>query len=163
MISLCSPALVYVAFSVTQIIIDFFKGHQNVALMKIIVTSIFTIMLEFLCRQGLTWMSWIIVFIPFIFLSVIVGILLFVFGYDPETGSINVECSNCPKKEKEETHGNLVFSTSNYHTNKNIYTSENETITNKTGGPTIVYSTGFGDEYKGYSMYPYGTSDVHFS
>ena len=154
MISLCSPALVYVAFSVTQIIIDFFKGHPNVALMKMIVTIIFTIMLEFLCRQGLTWMSWVIVFIPFIFLSVIVGILLFVFGYDPETGSINVECSNCPEEEKR---GNLVFSTANTNTNTET------TTTNETEGPTIVYSTGFGDDYKGYSMYPYGTSDLQFS
>jgi hypothetical protein len=154
MISLCSPALVYVAFSVTQIIIDFFKGHPNVALMKIIVTAIFTVMLEFLCRQGLTWMSWVIVFIPFIFLSVIVGILLFVFGYDPETGSINVECSNCPEEEKR---GNLVFSTANTNTNTET------TTTNETEGPTIVYSTGFGDDYKGYSMYPYGTSDLQFS
>jgi hypothetical protein len=159
MISLCSPALVYVAFSLTQIIIDFFKGHPNVALMKIIVTSIFTVMLEFLCRQGLTWMSWIIVFIPFIFLSVIVGILLFVFGYDPETGSINVECSNCPEEEKNR--GNLVFSTANYSTNTNTETTT--TTTSNTEGPTIVYSTGFGDEYKGYSMYPYGTSDLEFS
>ena len=122
--------------------------------MKIIVTAIFTVMLEFLCRQGLTWMSWVIVFIPFIFLSVIVGILLFVFGYDPETGSINVECSNCPEEEKR---GNLVFSTANTNTNTET------TTTNETEGPTIVYSTGFGDDYKGYSMYPYGTSDLQFS
>lgn len=155
MISLCSPALVYVAFSVTQIIIDFFKGHPNVALMKMIVTAIFTVMLEFLCRQGLTWMSWIIVFIPFVFLSVIVGILLFVFGYDPETGSIDVKCSNCPEQQ---THGNLIFSTANANT-----TDNNTTTTTTSEGPTIVYSTGFGDEYKGYSMYPYGTSDLQFS
>jgi hypothetical protein len=155
MISLCPPALVYVAFSITQIIIDFFKGHPNVALMKMIVTAIFTVMLEFLCRQGLTWMSWLIVFIPFIFLSVIVGLLLFVFGYDPETGNIDVECSNCPEQK---THGNLIFSTANYNTDA----SNNETES-KSEGPTIVYSTGFGDEYKGYSMYPYGTSDLQFS
>jgi energy-coupling factor transporter transmembrane protein EcfT len=158
MLSLCSPALVYLAFSITQIIIDFFKGHPNVALMKIIVTAIFTVMLEFLCRQGLTWMSWIIVFIPFIFLSVIVGILLFVFGYDPETGSINVECSNCQEDENE-IKGNLVFSTAKYDTNIETTT----TTTSESEGPTIVYSTGFGDEYKGYSMYPYGTSDLQFS
>jgi len=158
MLSLCSPALVYLAFSITQIIIDFFKGHPNVALMKIIVTAIFTVMLEFLCRQGLTWMSWIIVFIPFIFLSVIVGILLFVFGYDPETGSINVECSNCQEDENK-IKGNLVFSTAKYDTNIETTT----TTTSESEGPTIVYSTGFGDEYKGYSMYPYGTSDLQFS
>lgn len=160
MISLCSPALVYVAFSITQIIIDFFKGHPNVALMKIIVTTIFTVMLEFLCRQGLTWMSWIIVFIPFVFLSVIVGILLFVFGYDPETGSVNVKCSNCPNQQ---THGNLIFSTANTNTNTDTNTDSNTNTTENKNGPTIVYSTGFGDEYKGYSMYPYGTSDLQFS
>ena len=155
MISLCSPALVYVAFSMTQIIIDFFKGHPNVAFMKIIVTIIFTAMLEFLCRQGLKWMSWIIVFIPFLFLSVIVGILLFVFGYDPETGKIDVKCTNCPD---EKTQGNLIFSTANTNTNTNTNTSNGTSE-----GPTIVYSTGFGDDYKGYSMYPYGSSDLQFS
>lgn len=160
MISLCSPALVYVAFSITQIIIDFFKGHPNVALMKLIVTAIFTIMLEFLCRQGLTWMSWIIVFIPFIFLSVIVGILLFVFGYDPETGHINVECTNCPEEENK---GNLVFSTGSHDDTTNTNTNTNTTTSSESEGPTIVYSTGFGDDYKGYSMYPYGTSDLEFS
>lgn len=154
MISLCSPALVYVAFSLTQIIIDFFKGHSNVALMKILVMVVFTLMLEFLCRQGLRWLSWIIVFIPFIFLSVIVGILLFVFGYDPETGNVNVECTNCPEEKNQ---GNLVFSTKSYET---APVSNEE---NNTEGPTIVYSTGFGDEYKGYSMYPFGTSDMQFS
>jgi hypothetical protein len=161
MISLCSPALVYVAFSITQIIIDFFKGNPNVALMKLIVTAIFTVMLEFLCRQGLTWMSWIIVFIPFIFLSVIVGILLFVFGYDPETGHVNVECTNCPEEENK---GNLVFSTGSHDDTTNTNTNTTTTTTSsETEGPTIVYSTGFGDDYKGYSMYPYGTSDLEFS
>ena len=101
MISLCSPALVYVAFSVTQIIIDFFKGHPNVALMKMIVTSIFTIMLEFLCRQGLTWMSWIIVFIPFILMTVIVSILLYSFGLDTATGTLRCASQDPPTKNAQ--------------------------------------------------------------
>jgi len=155
MLSLCSPALVYVAFSLTQIIIDFFKKRPNVAFMKIIVMIIFTAMLEFLCRQGLNWMSWIIVFIPFIFMSVIVGILLFVFGYDPETGKVSVECSNC---KKDETHGNLIFSTAENETNEETQ-NQNDSDDNYT---TIVYSTGFGDEYKGYSMYPFGSSDFEY-
>jgi len=157
MLSLCSPALVYVAFSLTQIIIDFFKKRPNVAFMKIIVMIIFTAMLEFLCRQGLNWMSWIIVFIPFIFMSVIVGILLFVFGYDPETGTVNVECSNC---KKNETQGNLIFSTAENDTHDTNEEAKNENNTDDS--TTIVYSTGFGDEYKGYSMYPYGSSDFEY-
>jgi hypothetical protein len=153
MFSLCSPALVYVAFSLTQIIIDFFKGRPNVALTKILVMVIFTAMLEVLCRKGLNWVSWIIVFIPFIFMSFIVGILLFAFGYDPETGTVNVKCNNCSENNYD---GNKIYS--------NAPTTNTTTATNTTTeGPTIVYSTGFGDEYKGYSMYPYGSSDVEFS
>lgn len=41
--------------------------------------------------------SWLIVFIPFIFMSVIVAVILMIFGLDPETG-------NTPNKG-----GNLVF------------------------------------------------------
>jgi hypothetical protein len=155
MFSLCSPALVYVAFSLTQIIIDFFKNRPNVALTKILVMAIFTAMLEVLCRKGLNWLSWIIVFIPFIFMSFIVGILLFAFGYDPETGTVNVKCDNCSENKYT---GNMIFSNAPTST-----TTTNTTTTEQSEGPTIVYSTGFGDEYKGYSMYPYGSSDVEFN
>lgn len=156
---LCAPAIIYVAFSLTQIIIDFFKGHINVGFMKIIVTIIFTFMLEFLCRQGLSFMSWIIVFIPFIFMSIIVGVLLVLFGYDPETGKIHVKCNDC---DKNKYGGNLIFSNDpNYDESENN-NSDNDN-SNEDEGPTITYSTGYGDEYKGYSMYPYGSSDVEFS
>lgn len=150
---LCAPAIIYLAFSLTQIIIDFFKGHSNVGFMKIIVTIIFMFMLEFLCRQGLTFISWIIVFIPFIFMSIIVGVLLLMFGYDPETGKMNVKCNNCD----DNYDGNLIFSNDpNHNSNNNNNSTSND-------GPTIVYSTGYGDEYKGYSMYPYGSTDIEYS
>lgn len=152
---LCAPAIIYIAFSLTQIIIDFFKGHSNVGFMKIIVTIIFTFMLEFLCRQGLSFISWIIVFIPFIFMSIIVGLLLLLFGYDPETGKMKVNCDNCDEN-KNEYDGNLIFSNDPNYNNSSDEPNEDE-------GTTIVYSTGSGDEYKGYSMYPYGTSDIEFS
>ena len=37
MFNLCAPALIYVAFSLTQIIIDTFKGLYNTAFFKAIV------------------------------------------------------------------------------------------------------------------------------
>ena len=58
--------------------------------------TIITILLNALCQGGMGIISWIIVFIPFIFMSVIVVILLYVFGLDPATGKVKVECSNCP-------------------------------------------------------------------
>jgi hypothetical protein len=76
MLNLCAPALIYVAFSLTQIIIDTFKGLYNTAFFKVIVMIIITILLNALCQSGMGIVSWIIVFIPFIFMSVIVAILL---------------------------------------------------------------------------------------
>jgi len=107
MMNLCAPALIYVAFSLTQVIIDTFKGLYNTAFFKIIVMIIITILLNALCQSGMGIISWILVFIPFIFMSVIVAILLYVFGLDPATGNLKLKCDNCnPHQNKG---GNLVF------------------------------------------------------
>ena len=87
---LCPPALIYLVFSVTQIIIDTFNAEYNTALMKFIVTIIFTTLLNYLCARGLNVVSWIIVFIPFILMTVIISLLLFMFGMDPKSGRINI-------------------------------------------------------------------------
>ena len=84
--NLCAPALLYVAFSVTQIIIDTFKHMYNTALVKIIVMIIFTFILNILCQRGLGIISWFIVFIPFITMTVITAILLMTFGLHPASG-----------------------------------------------------------------------------
>ena len=89
MTSICAPALIYLAFSLTQIIIDTFKGYYNTAFFKVIVMIIITILLNTLCQGGMTIISWIIVFVPFMFMSLIVGILLYVFGLDAATGKFN--------------------------------------------------------------------------
>ena len=92
MINLCAPAIIYVIFSLTQIIIDTFKGLYNTAFMKIIVMIMVTILLNILCEKNLSVVSWIIVFIPFILMTVIVSMLLYVFGLDAATGSLNYKC-----------------------------------------------------------------------
>ena len=96
MFELCAPSLIYLIFSATQIIIDTFKGLYNTAFFKLIVSIIITILLNTLCDKGLGVISWIIVFIPFMFMSVIVTILLYVFGLDVATGKIN----NPPPKQR---------------------------------------------------------------
>jgi len=99
MIGLCAPALIYVAFSLTQVVIDTFKGLYNTAFFKVIVMIIITILLNSLCQSGMGIISWIIVFIPFIFMSIIVAILLYVFGLDPATGKLNIKCDDCNKTD----------------------------------------------------------------
>lgn len=94
MIDLCPPAIIYLIFSIAQVLIDTFKGMYNTALMKIVVTILITFLLQILCERGLNIISWIIVFIPFILMSVIVTMLLYLFGLNPKTGTINYECPN---------------------------------------------------------------------
>jgi len=84
--TICTPALIYLIFSISQVLIDTVKGFFNTALIKIILTIVFTFILNYLCNAGLGILSWIIVFIPFILMTVIVALLLFVFNLDPKTG-----------------------------------------------------------------------------
>jgi hypothetical protein len=106
MVNICAPALIYVAFSLTQIIIDTFKGMYNTAFFKVIVMIVITILLNALCQGGMTIVSWIIVFVPFMFMSVIVGILLYVFGLDAATGTLNFKCDDNTKKNEAT---NLIY------------------------------------------------------
>ena len=117
MLNLCAPALIYVAFSLTQIVIDTFKGLYNTAFFKVIVMIIITILLNALCQAGMGIISWIIVFVPFIFMSVIVAILLFVFGLDPATGKLNIQCDNCNSNQNNQG-GNMIYSSTT--NNKNV-------------------------------------------
>ena len=89
MLKLCGPVILYIGFTLIQIIIDMFKKLYNTALLKFIVMIIFSIILNILCNLGLSIISWFIVFIPFIFMTIIVTLLLFVFGLDPKKGKYN--------------------------------------------------------------------------
>ena len=86
---LCAPAIIYLLFSITQMLIDMYKGLYNTVGMKAIVTIMVTLLLNILCERGLGVISWIIVFIPFILMTVIVSMLLYVFGLDVASGTIN--------------------------------------------------------------------------
>ena len=103
MFKLCAPALIYLVFSLTQVIIDTFKGLYNTAFFKIIVMILVTILLNILCKSGMGIISWLIVFIPFIFMSVIITMLLYVFGFDVATGRMKYQ-------EDDVQQGNLIYS-----------------------------------------------------
>mgnify|MGYP006919656382 CR=1 FL=1 len=101
---LCSPALIYLIFSAVQIIIDTFKGLYNTAFMKLVVAAVMTILLNILCERGMGVVSWLIVFIPFMFMTFIVAMLLYIFGLDVSTGKINKKCVQKKKDDKEPKH-----------------------------------------------------------
>lgn len=100
---LCPPALIYLIFSLTQIVIDTINGLYNTAVIKVWVSFIFTILLNYLCNLGLGIISWVIVFIPFILMTIIVSILLLMFGLDPTTGKIKLQDMNDTNNNNKKT------------------------------------------------------------
>tara|TARA_B100000579_G_scaffold82466_1_gene64273 strand:- start:1 stop:441 length:441 start_codon:yes stop_codon:yes gene_type:complete len=100
---LCAPAMLYVVFSITQIIIDIFKNLYNTAFLKFVVMIVFTIALNLLCKMGLGVVSWFIVFVPFIMMTIITSLLLFVMGLSPYRGrNIIVEDPEEERKKYQE-------------------------------------------------------------
>jgi hypothetical protein len=122
MINLCAPAIIYLIFSITQIIIDTFKGLYNTAFMKSIVMVMVTLLLNILCEKGLSVVSWVIVFIPFIMMTVIVSMLLYIFGLDASTGTLNYNCNNSNTNTNGVTVdslGNIIIYDPEYNSSKN--------------------------------------------
>jgi len=99
----CSPAIIFIAFSLTQIIIDIFKNLYNTALIKFIVMIMFFIILNILCERGLTILSWFIVFLPFVMMTITTTLILFVFGLSPDEEKINYTIESDGKEDKTET------------------------------------------------------------
>jgi hypothetical protein len=101
--NLCAPAILYLGFSLTQILIDIFRQMYNVAIMKSVVTIVFTGILNILCARGLGIVSWLLVFIPFISMTIVTAILLYVFGLSPITGKLDYSVytpdSNQPQQQ----------------------------------------------------------------
>jgi uncharacterized membrane protein len=63
-----------------------------------------TLLLNALCEQGLGVISWILIFIPFIMMTFVVGILLYIFGLNATTGAINSQ----PNKTKNTSNNSHI-------------------------------------------------------
>lgn len=111
---LCPPALLYIAFSLTHIILDIFKNLYNTAFLKFVIMIIFTIVLNSLCNSGLGIVSWAIVFIPFISMTIISSLLLMVLGLSPSTGSTSNSRDKPKPKPTQNKKGSEDFHNSPY-------------------------------------------------
>lgn len=80
--NICPPALIYAVFTMTQILIDLYNYNIDVVVSKMIALVTFTYLLNILCESGLTPISWVIVFVPFIFTTLITFIVLTNLGVD---------------------------------------------------------------------------------
>uniref|UniRef100_A0A6C0EIU6 Uncharacterized protein n=1 Tax=viral metagenome TaxID=1070528 RepID=A0A6C0EIU6_9ZZZZ len=124
--NICTPALIYLIFALSQIIIDTYKRVYNIAFVKFIQMVVFTLMLNLLCARNLTWISWLIIAIPFIFMGFMTILLLYVLKLDgrssevieeDEKGDANGETKNEEDNEEDDdkasNSGNVVYVRSN--------------------------------------------------
>jgi uncharacterized protein YacL len=80
------PALIYLVYSFTHVVIDTYRGLYNTAVIELWVGVVFTLLLNVLCDQELGIISWLIISIPFLLMTVIASLILFVFRLNPATG-----------------------------------------------------------------------------
>lgn len=150
MYNICAPALIYLIFSLTQILIDAYKRLYNTVVIKTIVMIMVTLLLNILCEQGLTTISWVIVFIPFILMTLIVSVILYVFGLDASTGTLKYNCENseksCGNGITIDNLGNIVIYDPDYNPSQHpvYFKSPNIIVPNPhnstTFKPTSVYN-----------------------
>jgi len=167
MLNLCAPAIIYLIFSITQILIDTFKGLYNTAFMKVVVTIMVTLLLNILCERGLSGVSWVIVFIPFILMTVIVSMLLYIFGLDAATGNLNYKCngsgstSNCGNGITIDALGNVVIYDPEYNPSSKpvYYNSPNIIVPNPNANNNTNNNT---NNRVYYNPVPHGTSSPSY-
>lgn len=91
---LCTPAMVYFLLSVFSLFMLIFSNRKNVStlcmgnytcpieslltvyLVKLVYLSIVTIILDSLCKNGYTSISWFLLFLPLIFYFVALGLFM---------------------------------------------------------------------------------------
>ena len=121
--NICTPALIYLIFALSQIIIDTFKRAYNIAFVKFIQMVVFTLMLNLLCSRNLTWVSWLIIAVPFLFMGFMTILLLYVLKLDNRSSEVIEEDEKGEENEESidddeninetSNNGNVVYVRSN--------------------------------------------------
>ena len=106
---LCPPVIVYIGFSIIQIIIDIYNGIFNQAFLKFIIMIVFALIINILCDLGYNVIAWFLVFIPIIMMTIISTLLLKVFGLNPDEDNLqkNIEYSNDNENNKNNENNGL--------------------------------------------------------
>ena len=66
--NICGPVILYLGFSLIQIIMDIFKNLYNTAFLKFMIMIVFSVILNLLCKMNMSIISWFLVLLPYIIL-----------------------------------------------------------------------------------------------
>jgi len=111
---LCGPAVLYIGFSLIQIIIDIYKEIYNAAFIKFIAMLVMSLIINILCDMGLTVLAWFFVFIPIIMMTIVSTLLLQTFGTNPDTNYMSSK---------------VVDASNNYYIDGNILNTKRNSLT----------------------------------
>tara|TARA_Y100000816_G_scaffold267559_1_gene229062 strand:+ start:8387 stop:8878 length:492 start_codon:yes stop_codon:yes gene_type:complete len=104
----CPPALIFVIYMAIQVVIDIFQGYFNTAIVKIIILFIFGAGLNMLCQEGFTVVAWVLIFIPFVLMSLIVVIILYMLDKKETVGNVETE------EDRKKHHPPVIVLPNNY-------------------------------------------------
>lgn len=78
--NLCAPSIIYLGFSLISASMDLYNKQYENAFIHFMSLIIITFVLDLLCKRGFSTISWLIVFIPFILMSLIITTIIYIFG-----------------------------------------------------------------------------------
>ena len=105
---ICPPALIFVIYMAIQVVIDIFQGYFNTAIVKIVILFIFGAGLNMLCQEGFTVVAWVLIFIPFVLMSLIVVIILYMLDKKETVGNVETE------EDRKKHHPPVIVLPNNY-------------------------------------------------
>jgi len=69
---LCPPAIVYLVLAVIGLVLNFMNLSLLSGIVHIAFVFIYTFVLNWICSKGYTWVSWLLVILPYVFIALVV-------------------------------------------------------------------------------------------
>jgi len=78
---LCAPAILYLVLAAIALIFSMKLSFLTIFI-HVIFIGVWTFILNWICKKGLTWVSWLLVLLPYLFMGLIVLIAIEILAMD---------------------------------------------------------------------------------
>lgn len=78
---LCTPAIVYLVLAVIALIFNLKLSSFSV-FVHIAFIVVWTLILNWFCKKELTWVSWLLVILPYLFIGLVILIAIEIFAIE---------------------------------------------------------------------------------
>lgn len=109
MIPICPPALLYLTFTLIQIAFDVMNENYTDGMTKVLILIPVTFLLNYMCNSGYQTVSWFFVLIPLLFMTVVIGLMFYIFGTQVTDNNANYTCNKYPNNITVDDDGNIII------------------------------------------------------